>query len=37
MEKQEFDAFISKKGLKLTRERDEIVSEVLCCQDILPR
>jgi len=32
MEKQEFDAFISKKGLKLTRERDEIVSEVLCCQ-----
>lgn len=32
MEKQEFDAFISKKGLKLTRERDEIVSEVLCSQ-----
>lgn len=29
MEKQAFDEFISKKGLKLTRERDEIVSEIL--------
>ncbi len=29
MEKHEFDTFISNKGLKLTRERQEIVEEVL--------
>ncbi|HMK60864.1 MAG TPA: transcriptional repressor [Dissulfurispiraceae bacterium] len=32
MEKKEFDAFISKKGLKCTKERDEIVREILCNQ-----
>ena len=29
MEKQKFDEFISNKGLKLTREREEIVQEIL--------
>jgi Fur family ferric uptake transcriptional regulator len=30
MEKREFDTFISGKGLKLTKEPQEIVSEILC-------
>jgi Fur family ferric uptake transcriptional regulator len=29
MDKQKFDEYISNKGLKLTRERDEIVREIL--------